>query len=111
MTASPITFAVSRFVFPLHERLKGHDSVAQRRALERSQWWSPEELSRFRVDRLRRFLVEAKTHVTYYRHLFAKRSFDPAALKDLTDLARIPLLDKQSIRMNLDALKSDLAGP
>jgi phenylacetate-CoA ligase len=111
MTASPITFAVSRFVFPLHERLKGHDSVARRRALERSQWWSPEELSRFRVDRLRRFLVEAKTHVTYYRRLFAKRSFDPDALKDLTDLARIPLLDKQSIRMNLDALKSDLAGP
>jgi len=109
MTVSPITLAVSRLVFPLHEHWKGHDSVLRRKALERSQWWPPEELSRFRVDRLRRFLVEAKTHVTYYRQLFAERSFDPASLRDLTDLARIPLLDKQSIRINLDALRSDVA--
>ena len=110
MTVSPITFAVSRLAFPLHERVKGHDSVARRRALERSQWWSPEELSRFRLKRLRRFLAEAKAHVPYYRQLFARERFDPASLGDLTDLARIPLLDKRSIRANLGALRSDLAG-
>ena len=105
-----MTLAVSGLVFPLHERLKGHDSSARRRALERSQWWSPEALLRHRVERLRRFLIEAQTHVPYYRRLFAERNFDPSSLEDFTELARIPLLDKQSIRANLGALRSDRAG-
>src|SRR5438874_879582 len=110
MRASPMTLAVSGLVFPLHERLKGHDSSARRRALERSQWWSPEALLRHRVERLRRFLIEAQTHVPYYRRLFAERNFDPSSLEDFTELARIPLLDKPSIRANLEALQSDRAG-
>ena len=111
MTDSPITFAVSTLLFPLHERLKGHDSAARRRALERSQWWSPEALQRYRVDRLRRFLGKAKADVPYYRRLFAERNFDPMSLEDFKGLARIPLLDKKAIRTNLDLLKSEFAGP
>jgi phenylacetate-CoA ligase len=111
MTSSLVTFCISSLLFPLHELAKGHDSAARRRALERTQWWSPEELSRGRMQRLRRFLLEAKTHVPYYRRLFAQRNFDPGSLEDLTDLARIPVLDKQSIRANLDGLKSERAGP
>ena len=34
----------SSVLFPLHERAKGHGSVALRRELERSQWWSREQI-------------------------------------------------------------------
>ena len=42
----------SSVIFPLHERLKGHDSLALRRRLERSQWL-PEEYSAFAEDHSR----------------------------------------------------------
>ena len=53
------TVLASRIVFPLHERLKGHRSVAVRRAMERSQWWDPERLAGYRLERLRVFLERA----------------------------------------------------
>jgi len=101
---------VSAFVFPLQERLKGHDSASRRRALERSQWWSPDELERFRVARLREFLRDVAAHVPYYRRLFAEVRFDPGGVESLADLARIPRLDKPTIRANLQELRSDEAG-
>ena len=39
------TRMVSGLVFPLHERLKHHDTVAVRRQLEQTQWWSPDRLA------------------------------------------------------------------
>jgi len=98
---------VSGFVFPLQERLKGHDTVSRRRALEKSQWWSTDELERFRVAHLRDFLLDVSTHVPYYRRLFAEIRFNPASVESLADLARIPLLDKPLIRANLQHLRSD----
>jgi phenylacetate-CoA ligase len=110
MNRSSATQAVSQVLFPLQERLKGHDSVARRRALENSQWWSSDALTRYRLERLRRFLTKAKAHVQYYRLLFAEAGFEPSSLADLSDLVRIPLLDKHLIRANVDALRSDQAG-
>ena len=98
---------VSGFVFPLQERLKGHDTVSRRRALEKSQWWSTDELERFRVARLRDFLLDVSAQVPYYRRLFADIRFNPASVESLADLARIPLLDKPLIRANLQHLRSD----
>ena len=37
---------VSTLLFPLHERLKGHDSGGVRRELEESQWWRGRDGSR-----------------------------------------------------------------
>ena len=98
---------ISGFVFPLQERLKGHDTVSRRRALEKSQWWSTDELERFRVKRLRDFLLDVATHVPYYRELFADIRFNPAHVESLADLACISLLDKPLIRANLQLLRSD----
>jgi hypothetical protein len=33
------TSLVSRLIFPLHERIKNHSSVALRKETESSQWW------------------------------------------------------------------------
>src|SRR4030095_9671247 len=41
---------------------------------------------------------------------FAEIRFDPRSVESLSDLARIPLLDKPRIRANLEYLRSDDAG-
>ena len=103
------TRAVSGLVFPLHERLKHHDTVAVRRQLEQTQWWSPDRLAQLQLQRLRSLLQHAQQHVPYYRELFARTGFEPAAVTSLADLQRLPFLGKAEIRANPDALKADNA--
>lgn len=106
-----ITRAVSGALFPLQERLKGHRSVALRRELERSQWWSGDELQAHRIARLRDFLVRIGAEVPYYRNLFTRLRFDPRGVDSLASLQALPLLDKAAIRAHGVALKSGAAGP
>lgn len=99
------TRLVSSMLFPLHERLKGHRSVAVRRGMEAEQWWSKERIEAANVVRLRKLLVDAGAHVPYYRELFRSQAFDPAQVRALDDLQRLPFLTKPLIRSNTDALK------
>ena len=107
--ANLYTRMVSRVLFPLHERLKGHTTVAVHRQMERSQWWPREEIERLQGARLHKLLVDAGQHVPYYRDLFARIGFDPDAARSVEALADLPLLTKADIRAHLEALKSERA--
>ena len=96
---------VSRVLFPVHERLKGHSTVKVRRFLEQSQWWSPKELRELQAVRLCRLLSAAYRRVPYYRKLFDEIGFGPDRVTSIEDLARLPFLTKQNIRSHLDELK------
>lgn len=103
------TKIITNIAFPLQERLKGHTTVAERRALEESQWWSREKLEKLRVNRLRNLLIHTRDHVPYYRELFYKTRFNPDEVTSLADLSRLPLLEKPEIRTHLEQLKADNA--
>lgn len=98
---------VSKIVFPLQERLKGHTTVAARCDLERSQWWSQGQIEQLQLTRLKALLVRAGQRVPYYRALFARIGFDPLGCESLADLQRLPFLTKSEIRANSDALKAE----
>jgi phenylacetate-CoA ligase len=99
--------AVAGLLFPLHEKLKGHDTTAVHRALEKSQWLSPQALAELQLDNLRRFLTGIGQTVPYYRDLFQALDFNPGQVGSLEELRRLPLLDKATIRANTDALKAE----
>lgn len=101
---------VSRALFPLHERLKGHSTVNVFRSMERSQWLSPSQLKQLQLRRLREFLVRIGNDVPYYRELFASLDFNPAGLESLQDLQRLPLSCKADIRGNMERLRAENAG-
>ncbi len=101
----------AQVLFPLHERLKGHDSVAMRRRLEVSQWWTAEQIAANQARRLRLFLVDIGHHVPYYRDLFARLGFDPRQVSSAADLQRLPLLGKPDIRAHVESFKHDGHGP
>ena len=105
------TAMCSHLLFPLHERLKGHNSVALRKRLERSQWWSADQLADERGRRLRDFLVDVGTRVPYYRDLFGRLGFDPQSVRSVDALSALPLLGKAEIRANVERLKADDHGP
>jgi phenylacetate-CoA ligase len=101
---SPYTAFCTTILFPLHERLKGHDTKRVLRSLECTQWLSPEALDRLRVERLRALLTHAATHTPYYRRRFAEAGFDPARIKSVSELEALPILTKAEIRANLNDL-------
>lgn len=105
------TAVCSGLLFPLHERLKGHDSVARRRALEASQWQSPAQIRAAQTERLRAFLTTVGADVPYYADLFRRLRFDPQALRSSADLQALPLLDKPLIRAYAEELKARGHGP
>lgn len=105
------TSVASGAIFPLHEHLKSHDSVARRKDLEKTQYLPREQILALRNERLKRFLMDIGTHVPYYRDLFREQGFDPAAYRGLEDLQRLPFLTKPLIRENVDKLRADDSGP
>ena len=70
----------------------------ERRFLEASQWWSPEQMERYQVERLRELLGHAGHNVPYYRDLFRKLGFEPGGVRSLKDLQALPLLTKDIVR-------------
>lgn len=101
------TFLVAEVLFPLQEALKSHSTLAVRRGMDDSQWWSARKLEALRLDRLRRLLSLAGSDVPYYRDLFARIGFCPAKITSISDLARLPLLTKAIIRAEGERMKSE----
>lgn len=103
------TKLVSGLIFPLHEQLKHHSTVAVRRQMEDSQWWSRDRLEALQLERLRALLTKAHDNVSYYRDLFASLNFSAKDITSLEDLKRLPFLTKPIIRKNQEQLKSEKA--
>lgn len=103
------TQLVAHALFPLHERLKHHTTVAVRRGMEQSQWWPPEQLHELQVRRLRELLISVNEHVSYYRDLFVQLRFDPSRIESLDALHTLPFLTKTDIRANSERLKANNA--
>ena len=99
------TSVVASVLFPLQERLKGHDTVAVRRRMEEVQWWDADHIAALQLTRLRDLLLDVSAYVPYYRETFEKIGFDPGAVQSVADLSRLPFLTKAVIRANTDKLK------
>ncbi|MEW6983618.1 phenylacetate--CoA ligase family protein [Colwelliaceae bacterium 6471] len=110
MIKSLYTRLVSSLLFPLHEKLKKHDTVKIRRALEKSQWLSTDEILTQQNIRLKRFIQHAIAEVPYYQNLFANLDLTSHDINSVNDLQKLPFLDKQVIRDNFEQLKANNAG-
>ena len=107
--SAPYTKLISNVIFPLQERLKHHDTVAVRRKMEETQWWSRERIEALQLERLRQLISHAQQFVPYYRDLFKKIGLTAADIQSLADLQRVPFLTKPIIRSNLEGFKSEKA--
>lgn len=96
--------ALSRNVFyPLWDLKDRSGRLDEHRRLAASQWWSADRLRALQLDRLRQAVAYAFTNCAYYRDTWKA----PPLLDSAQDLQRIPLLSKQAVRDNIDAIRSD----
>jgi phenylacetate-CoA ligase len=106
---SLLTKCISGLLFPAHEALKRHSTIAVHKEMQRNQWLTPEKMEELRVARLRGFLCDIQRSVPFYRRLFKAKSFDPRGLTSVADLQQLPLMGKPEIRQSGDELKSENA--
>lgn len=72
--------------------------------LERSQWWSREEIEAYQFKLFKDLLRHSYDNVPYYRSLFNRIKLHPDRITCRNDIQRIPFLTKQDIRNHYDNL-------
>lgn len=100
------TWLISNVCFPIHELLKRHDTVSIRNQLEITEWWNKEQIKQLQLSKLKQLLIHAKANVPYYKKIMSNLSLEPEKIQSLSELTRLPLLNKTSIRNNTELLKS-----
>jgi phenylacetate-CoA ligase len=75
--------------------------------LEKSQWWSLEELIEYQQTQLANIIEHAYQHVPYYRENFKKLGLEPIDIQTQEDLIKLPLLTKRQIQENSTNLLSN----
>ncbi len=70
--------------------------------LEKSQWYSEEELIQLQNEKLKNLVRFVYENVPYYRRLFKNLHLRPEDIKGISDLNKLPILTKDEVRRNLN---------
>ena len=96
---------VKHLIFPLHEKILGRDTYKFLNRLEKEQYLEKVQLEDLKFEKLKALLVHAKDNVPFYRERFSDAGFDPEKMTSIDDIRTLPLLSKEEIRKNLDAMR------
>jgi len=92
------------FVHPLWALKDGEKHIALWKELERSQYFSPQELNDLQIGRLRVMLEHAYNNSPFYRKRFDDAGVSVKKLREVSDIRKIPLLTKEDIQDHADEL-------
>jgi phenylacetate-CoA ligase len=74
--------------------------------LQKSQWWSKEQLEEYQLEKLHALVRHAYEHVPYYTRVFDERGLKPKDIQDFKDLQLLPFLTKDIVRDHFQELKA-----
>lgn len=74
------------------------------RELERSQWFSRDELQDLQWRKMKRIVAYAYENVTFYRKLYEKHGIHPEDIKTHRDINSLPITDRKMLQENLGDL-------
>jgi phenylacetate-CoA ligase len=72
--------------------------------LNSAQWWSKDEIEAYQLAELKRICLHAFENSPFYKRHFASSGIDPHDLNDLSDISKLPLIDRSTINDNTDEL-------
>ncbi len=98
----PVDFSIKDFFYPIA-------LIKMRRFLEKSQWYSSDQLESYQINRLREILSLAYEHIPYYRQVFSDNGIHPDDITEIDQLKRLPVLTKDIVRREYRRLQSPFA--
>lgn len=88
----------------LYHRIAGRDYAQVLEHLRKTQFWSYEKIREYQLNKLKRLLEHAYTHVPYYQRLFKSIGVTPTDIRNFDDFKALPVLSKEIIRENINSL-------
>jgi phenylacetate-CoA ligase len=98
--------SVRGVIFPLQEFFKGHQTLRIIKEMQAAEVMSAEDLRQLQEQQLRRFIAHSCDTVKYYSDLFRNLRLKSDDIRTVSDLVCLPLLSKETIRQNLQNMKS-----
>ena len=87
-------------ILPASDLVLGRSIYKHLNFLEKSQWWTKNELEEFQNEKLCDIIKHAYENVPYYNEMFKERKLRPEDIKTSDDLVKLPILTKEIIRKN-----------
>ncbi len=84
--------------------LNGFPGDAYARLLAQSEHWSKEEMRAYRDGKLQRLIAHCYENVPYYKDVMDREKLRPGDIRSAADLAKLPLLTKETVRKHRDEL-------
>jgi phenylacetate-CoA ligase len=96
------SFLAKNIVYPLGDLALGTSVMKYYHWLQKSQWYSPEQLHEIQNSKLKNLISHIYNNVPYYKKLFMDYGLIPNDIKDMNDLNKLPILTKEIIRSHFD---------
>jgi phenylacetate-CoA ligase len=84
-------------LIPAYYRLRGRRYPHYRTLLERSQWWSPDQIQQFQWQELKRLLAHAFRNVPYYKQKYSAAGIELGDIRTPQDFAKLPPLTRTEV--------------
>jgi phenylacetate-CoA ligase len=97
---TPYSRAFGAFILPVLDRFEGTSISSALADLNKSQWWSREEIETLQTKRLRALITHAYRNIPFYHRLFERVGLSPDAIRSLEDLSRLPILTKHDLQQH-----------
>lgn len=89
-------------LFPAWEYgVRRRPTLAYRAELQRTEWLSPDELLRLQDRRVARIVEHVVEAVPFYSRIFRERGLQAKDVSTVAELARLPLLERETARESL----------
>jgi len=85
---------------------RDYESTNYLRSLQKTQWLTRGGISKLQWRRLRALIDYVYCEVPYYHRIFRERGLKPNDIKTKEDLAKLPVLKKDTVRKNFNDLIS-----
>jgi phenylacetate-CoA ligase len=90
--------------------IKGRRNFAYAGELQRSQWFSREQLEALQLTRLRALLTHASVHSPWHVASWRTQGLELSQLQSLADFQRWPVVDREAVRAQHEQIRASGAG-
>lgn len=105
------SFLIRRVIFPAWVHKNRSRRLVYLRQLERTQFWTPDEIKDLQWVRLKRLLAHSFEHCPFYRKKWAVAGLTPDDIRSPDDLSLLPTTSKVEIQEHRAELLADTVRP
>ncbi len=93
-------FITESFILPVSDLVVGQQIWKQLNFLQKSQWWTEEQLIEYQNKKLHNLIIHTYHNVPYYREIMDERGLNPNDIRTVEDLKKLPILTKEVFKAN-----------